>query len=158
VPPVPSAPPAPPGPQLGYEPGYQPGYQPGQPPGYAQGYQPGYAPGYSTPEAPPPFHPAYGYAAPVAPTNVSAIVLTVIAGLLTISCYFSLAGIPGLVLGIIALTQNNSDPAGSRRMSKIGWIVLGVVAVLHVIVYVVLIAMAVKLGSSLPSSTSSYSA
>lgn len=70
-------------------------------------------------------------------TNVSAIVLTVLAGLATVSCYFTLAGLPALVFGIIALTKQSSDPAGSRKMAKIGWIVFGVLVVLIVILLAV---------------------
>ncbi len=110
------------------------------------------APSYGTPPPPPPFAaPGYGptpgfgaagygstpgYGAPSSPTPTSAIVLVVISALATLSCYFSLAGIPALVLGIIALTRNAQDPEGARRMAKIGWIVLGAVSAVILVLVV----------------------
>jgi hypothetical protein len=73
---------------------------------------------------------AYG---PPPQTNASALVLTIISGILTVSCYFTLVGIPSLIIGIIALTKQNTDIEGSRRLSRIGWITFAIVGVLYVL-------------------------
>ena len=131
-----------------YAQGQQGGYDGSN--GYGQGQQGGYGgyDGYGQ-------QPGYYAAQPQqgAGTNVSAIVLTVLAGLTTLSCYFSLAGVPALVFAIIALTKQNSDMAASRRMTKIGWIVWGVLMVVVVIAIVVIIAVVVSHGSSSDPST-----
>lgn len=56
-----------------------------------------------------------------APVNVSAIALTVV-GVVTVS-------IVALGFGILALMKNSTDPAGSRRLTKIGWIVWAILFV-----------------------------
>ena len=99
---------------------------------YAQqpyGQQP--APYASDPYAQQPYgqQPApYGqppYAAPgpygqPARTNGSALALTIISGLATVSC--CLLSAPALILGIVALTKQSTDPEGSARMTRYGWI------------------------------------
>ena len=61
-------------------------------------------------------------------------------------------GIPSLIFGIIALTSNRTDPAGSRKQAKTGWILLavnfGVVVLLVIAGFAVLISR-----SSTPSNT-----
>lgn len=102
----------------------------------------GQAPPY-TPYGQAPPYPPYGeapsslYQTPQ--QNVSAIVLTIVSALLTVSCYFSLVGIVPLVIAIIALTKQGTDITGSRRLSRIGWIVLGVLALLFVAVAAALV-------------------
>ena len=73
--------------------------------------------------------PAYGqspYAtgAP-APSNTSAIILTIVSGVSMLSTAF-LVGIPSLIFGIMALTSNSTDPVGSRKKSRTGWIIFAV--------------------------------
>ena len=132
VPPPPQAPPA------AYPPAaYQtPTYQPAQHP----------APGpQAYPPPPPSAYPQYGvppvgYAAPQQ-TNVSGLVLTIMSGLLVFSCYFTLIGLPSFIIGIIAMTKQNTDWEGSRRLARIGWIVLGslfALAILAVIAFIVI--------------------
>jgi len=89
-------------------------------------------------------YPAYGqspYATGV-PSNTSAIILTIVSALTTLSTCF--IGIPSLVLGIMALTSNSTDPQGSRKKSRTGWIVLainaGIVIVLGVVAAILLLA------------------
>jgi hypothetical protein len=77
---------------------------------------------------------------PAPPVSGSTIVLTVISALLTVSCYFTVAGIAPLIIAIIALTRNTADPAGARRLTRIGWIVLGAGSALIVLGIVVFIA------------------
>lgn len=87
-----------------------------------------------------PAHPtAAGYQVPPMPTtyvaprqNTSAIVLTIVAGIMTVSCYFTLIGVVPLILGIVAMTRQNSDWEGSQRLSRIGWIVMAVLGGLAV--------------------------
>lgn len=113
-----------------------PTYQPAQHP----------APGQQAyPPPPPSAYPQYGvppvgYAAPQQ-TNVSGLVLTIISGLLVFSCYFTLIGLPSFIIGIIAMTKQNTDWEGSRRLARIGWIVLGslfALAILAVIAFIVI--------------------
>ena len=104
------------------------------PPPYAQGPPPpAYAQGpppvpYGQPPSAPAYQ-AYGQqpygSGQHAPTNTSAIVLTVVSGLSVFSC--NILAIASLVLGIVALTKNTTDHEGSRRLTKIGWIVFAAV-------------------------------
>lgn len=102
---------------------------PPQPAGYGQPPYPGYA--------------GSGYAgSPVVgpPVPASTVVLLVISGLLTLSCYGAVIGLAPLVLSIIAMTRYKQEPARARQLTRIGWIVLaavGVVAVLAVIAVIV---------------------
>jgi len=88
-----------------------------QPPSQPYGQQPGAQ------------YPAYGqqtYATgPQTETNGSAIALTILSGVFMLSTCF-VVGIPSLIFGIMALTSNNTDPAGSRKKTKTGWIIFGV--------------------------------
>lgn len=96
-----------------------------------------------------PAHPTTaGYPVPPMPAtyvaprqNTSALVLTIVAGIMTVSCYFTLIGVVPLILGIVAMTRQNSDWEGSQRLSRIGWIVmavLGGLAVASLIFFMVL--------------------
>lgn len=98
------------------------------PPGsYASGpYPPG--PYTSAPE---------GYRAP---SNASALVLTILSGVAVLFC----AGvfvIPALVLGILGLTRQATDPEGSRRYSRWGWWAFGVGVVLTVIAVIAVVGL-----------------
>ncbi len=76
-------------------------------------------------------------------TNGSAIVLTILSGIFMLSTCFTV-GIPSLVFGIMALTSNSTDPAGSRKKTKTGWILFGinfgVVVLLAIVAFGLLIA------------------
>jgi hypothetical protein len=151
-------PPAPPGAAYPY--GQQPPAPQGSPPAappmsnpYAQqppvqqyGQQ---APAYG--QQPPVQH--YGQQAPAygqqpfgtgAPTesNVSAIVLTILSAL----SLCNLLAIGSLVLGIIALTKTSTDPEGSRRLTKIGWIVFAVVWAVTILGFVGYVVAVVSTG------------
>lgn len=109
-------------------------------------------------QAPPPpsalpqqWIPPQGYAGtqPAYPqTNTSALVLLIVSGMMTLSCYFTVVGIAPLILAIVAMTKQNTDWAGSRRLSKIGWIVLGVLFGLCVLGFIAFVAMAVMSDTS----------
>jgi hypothetical protein len=104
---------------------------------YAQQYpdhqqHPGSAP---SPYAPSPYAPA-PYAAPGTHgqpprTNRNALVLTVISAITTVSCCLLTA--PALILGIVALTRQSTDPESSARMTRYGWIAFAVAAALGVV-------------------------
>ena len=47
-----------------------------------------------------------------------------------------LASIPGLVMGIVGMTKQSTDPAGAARITKIGWIVFGALLVLSILAFV----------------------
>jgi hypothetical protein len=74
-----------------------------------------------------------------APTeaNVSAIVLTILSAL----SLCNLLTLGSLALGIIALTKSSTDPEGSRRLTRIGWIVFAVVWALVILSIVALIVL-----------------
>ncbi|MBO1753617.1 DUF4190 domain-containing protein [Allobranchiibius sp. CTAmp26] len=99
-----------------------------------------------------------GYYSPPSPqgngNNTSAIVLTVASGLAIFFCCG--AGLPSLIMGIIALTKQAADPAGAARLAKIGWIVFGVLVALAVIAFVGLIALGTFAGGSGSSDTYQY--
>ena len=128
-------------------------YVPGGPSGQQQ--LPAYEPGRSAPLPQPPGTPlpppyAYPMGAPT-PTNTSAIVLIVLSSLTIFTgCLGDDAklpldiGIPGLVLGILGVTKQATDPEGAAKLTKIGWISFGaligltLLAVAGVILFAVL--------------------
>jgi hypothetical protein len=126
--------------------GQQPGY--GQQPTYGQPQPYGQDPyAQPAPYAPPPA----GYGAST--TNSSALTLTIISGV-SILCCGGLFTIPALILGIVALAKQSTDPSGSARMTRYGWIAFAVGMALVVIVAVVLIAIALAGGFDTSVSTS----
>lgn len=99
---------------------------PYQQPGVPYGSPP--APAYGPP-------PAYGSA----PTNnASAIILTIVSGVSLVFCG-GLLVIPALIFGIMALTKQSSDPEGSRRLTRNGWIayVIGILVTILAIVGII---------------------
>ena len=122
--------------------------QPGQQyPAYSQ-QQPGYGQQY----------PAYGqeyYAtgAPSTPSNTSAIFLTIVSGLFTVTT--CVIGIPSLIFGIMALTSNSTDPIGSRKKAKTGWIIFAVNAGLIVLAAIAVGAIIIANSDSGPSNFNS---
>lgn len=121
-------------------------YVPPPPPGYTPtpaGYGP--PPGLGVPQAygqPGYPQPAMYSAPPSNPTPASTIVLLVLSAFLTISCYFSLAGLPPLVLSIVALTKNSTDPAQCKKLTKIGWIVFAILVLLVIAGFAALLIVA----------------
>ncbi|HEY5247081.1 MAG TPA: hypothetical protein VIJ15_01320 [Dermatophilaceae bacterium] len=134
--------PLPPAQPYGQQPPAQPYGQ--QPPAQPYGQQPPAQPYGQQPAGQP--YPAYGqqsYATgPHAETNVSAIVLTILSALFTMTT--CVIGIPSLIFGIMALTSNTADPVGSRKKAKTGWIIFavnfGIVALIAVIGFGLLLA------------------
>ncbi len=107
--------------------------------GYGYGNQPGY----------------YAPAPQQGGSNTSAIVLTVASGIATLFCCGS--GIPSLIFGIIALTKQQNDPAGSAKMTKIGWIVFAVLVVLAIIAIIIYFAVIINYASDNPRYSDTYS-
>jgi len=92
----------------------------------------------------------YGTGAPAA-TNTSAIVLTILSG---VSMMFgNLLAVGSLVLGIMALTSNSTDPVGSRKKTKTGWIIF---AVVWAVAFVVLLIAVIALVAFMPGSGSGF--
>jgi len=163
---APLVPPAPPGVASPY--GQQPPTPPAVPPvsnPYAQQPPAPYAQPVSDPYGQPPAppygqqYPTYGqqyYAtgAPSAPSNTSAIILTIVSGLATITT--CVIGIPSLIFGIMALSANSTDPVGSRQKSKTGWIIFAVNAGIVILLAVVAIAFLVIGGTSSTTFDSGY--
>ena len=112
-----------------------------QPPAYGQ--QPPAPPYGQQPPAPPYGQQYYATGAPTVPSNTSAIILTIVSGVSMLGSAF-FVGIPSLIFGIMALTSNSTDPVGSRKKSRIGWIIYavnaGVVVLLVIIAIIGLIA------------------
>jgi len=91
---------------------------------------------------------AYGqppYALPPAPygpppQNGSALALTIVSAIATLMC--CLFSLPALVLGIVALSKQSSDPQGSARLARWGWFALAGGAALAVIAVVIFFVIA----------------
>lgn len=164
---VPMVPPTPPGASSTY--GQQPPAPQAAPPAsnpYAQQPPPTYAAPASNPYAQQPPAPPYGqqyptygqpsYAtgAPSAPSNTSAIILTVVSGLATLTT--CVIGIPSLIFGIMALSANSTDPVGSRQKSRTGWIIFAVNVGIVVLLAVAAIALFFIGGTSSTSFDSGY--
>lgn len=142
VPPYGSPPPAsgpPPGP-------YGPPSAPYGPPSAPYGApSPQYGPPVPYYGSPPGYGPPPGYAFP-RPTPASMIVLVVLSALATTSCYFTLAGLPAVILGAIALSRNATDPQQAQRLARTGWIVLGGVSAFIVLAVAVVVAVSMGTG------------
>ncbi|MDP9218922.1 MAG: hypothetical protein M3P23_00075 [Actinomycetota bacterium] len=139
-------------PQYGQQPGYpqaqypqaqyphtpsgQPQYGQAQygPPQYGQYPQPA---GYGTPQY-------GGYPQPPA-TPGSTIALVIVSGVFTLGCLF---GIASLILGIIALTKVRTELDECKRLTKIGWIVFGVLAGVALVAAIVIIGILASLDTS----------
>lgn len=139
-----------------------PEHQPGQAPSGGGGYLPGgYQPqgtqGYPTSQggpalpsgAPNPFGPPPATTQP----NTSAIVLTVLSGMATLSVYCACIGLPPLIFGILGITKQSTDPEGAARMTKIGWIVFVVMSALTALAAIGLFAWYLADTSSSPSTS-----
>lgn len=77
--------------------------------------------------------PGTGQYANPTPASPSTIALTIVSGVLTISGICCIVGIVPLILGVVAMTQNSSDPAQAAKLTRIGWIVLVLLSVLFVL-------------------------
>ena len=64
-------------------------------------------------------------------------------------------GIPSLIFGIMALTSNSTDPVGSRKKSRTGWIVFAVNA--GVVALLAVAALAALIIGSISSTNSDFS-
>ncbi len=120
VPPPPSAP-------YGTPPPVNPYPTSGQSP-YGQPQAP-----YGDPNAPYGAPPQAYYQQLPSQSNTSALVLTIISGLGMFCCGLSVVS---LVLGIIALVKQSTDPVQSAKLAKWGWIAFAVTAVLGVLLVV----------------------
>ena len=92
----------------------------------AYGQQP-----YSLPPAP--------YGPP--PQNGNALALTIVSAIGTVLC--CLFCLPSLVLGIVALSKQSTDPQGSAKMARWGWYALAGAALLAVLCIVAFFAFGV---------------
>jgi hypothetical protein len=148
---APAAPPAGAAPADSYP---QPPY--GQPP-YGQpeyGQQPYAQPQYAPqPYAQQPYgQPAYGYPPYGAQPERSngAVVLTIVSAVATAMC--CLLFTPSLVFGIVALTKQSTDPAGSARLTRYGWIAGAITLGLGILAVILFVALGAF--SSIGGSTS----
>lgn len=105
---------------------------------------------YGTPASPygtPP--PAY-YQSAAPQSNTSALVLTIVSAIGTLSCCLPL---PALILGIMALTKQTSEPERSAQLAKYGWITFGVMVGLAVIAFIAFMGIAIV---SAPTTTTDF--
>lgn len=161
--------PAPPQPTYGTVDSY------GQPPAYGQATQPPYgqqptygqqAPGYGQSAhgqptygqamAPAPGPYPYAAAAQASGTNTSAMILTIVSAISVLFCG-GLLVIPAMVMGIVGLTKQSTDPEGASRMARNGWIAYAVGVVATIIVVIAFFGFFAALMSSIASSTPSTS-
>lgn len=113
----------------------------------ASGSPSGAAP-YGMPASPygtPP--PAY-YQSAAPQSNTSALVLTIVSAIGTLSCCLPL---PALILGIMALTKQSTEPEQSAKLAKYGWITFGVMVALAVIAFIAFIGFFVVSSSTTTS-------
>ncbi|HET6967771.1 MAG TPA: hypothetical protein VFI44_05815 [Ornithinibacter sp.] len=111
----------------------QEGY--GQPPHAPQGY------GQQVGGYPPAPYAAPGTYGQPPRTNGSALTLTIISGITTVSCCLFTA--PALILGIVALTKQSTDPEGSSRMTRYGWTAFAVAIALGLVAIGIFVALGV---------------
>ena len=78
------------------------------------------------------------------PTSGWTIALVVVSAF---CLFFVLVGVPSLVIGIIALTKARTEPAEAKRLTWIGWLVLGILLAVLVVFVVVVVALAVSTSS-----------
>ena len=124
--------------------GQQPSYGQ-QPPVQPYGQQPpgGYGQQY----------PGYGQQPYTTGANGSAIVLTILSVLSLFVCNPLALG--SLIVGIVALTKNATDPQGSRRLTKTGWIVFAVIwtlTIVGLVLFVITRGLSDDLNGSVPGS------
>jgi hypothetical protein len=67
--------------------------------------------------------------------------LTIVSALATVTT--CVIGIPSLIFGIMALTSNSTDPVGSRKKSRTGWIIFAVNAGVIVLAAVAILAIVI---------------
>lgn len=111
--------------------------------------------GTSMDQLPPLGPPTGGYAGTPSPRSdaeagapVSTIVLLVVSGIAVLTGFFTLAGIPALVLAIVALTRAGTDPAAARRLTRTGWWVFVGLIVLGLVLAGIGIALLIAFGSA----------
>ena len=111
----------------------------GQPPAYGRHPAYGQAPyGGPSPYGPSPYTAPGMYGPPQ--RSGSALALSITAGILTVFCC-SVLTLPSLILGIVALSKQSTDPQGSARLARYGWIAFGIgvfITVLAIIVFAAL--------------------
>jgi hypothetical protein len=67
--------------------------------------------------------------------------LTIVSALATVTT--CVIGIPSLIFGIMALTSNSTDPVGSRKKSRTGWIIFAFNAGLILLAGVAILAIVI---------------
>ncbi|WFN92196.1 hypothetical protein ACK8HH_14960 [Gordonia sp. LUNF6] len=138
--------------------------QPAQAYGYGYGY--GYPVAGGAPASPqypavPGYQSPYTQGPPPESSATSAILATVFAGLLLVSCYGSLIGIAPLIFGIIGINKSNAVAKhwyvgqreaayaaveSARKMSMWAWISMGIGFLVELVAVLVIVAVAVNAG------------
>ena len=100
----------------------------------------GQAPPYGDPTTygPGPYAAPGTYGAPQ--RNGSALALTITAGILSVLCC-SVLTVPALILGIVGLSKQSTDPEGAARMTRYGWIAFGVGVLVSILALTVFFAL-----------------
>lgn len=100
---------------------------------------------YGTPAAPYGTPPQAYYQSAPPQSNTSALVLTIVSAIGTLSCCLPL---PALILGIVALSKQTTEPQRSAQLAKYGWITFGAMIALAVIAFIAFIGFSVVTSSS----------
>ncbi len=77
------------------------------------------------------------------PTN-TALPLTIVSAIATVFC--CLLSLPSLIIGIVALSKQATDPYGAAKLTRWGWIILGITAVVAVVGVVAFFALGAAAG------------
>ena len=98
----------------------------------------------------------YGSPFPAPPQpgqNTGALALTITSAVASALC--CLLCVPALIFGIVALSKQSSDPVGSARMTRYGWVALGITLAVGILLVVGFVALAVA-GAFEGSGSSGY--
>jgi hypothetical protein len=101
---------------------------------------------YGSPYAPTPYTGGTAAQSPSVPP--STIVLAVISGLATLTCWGAPVGLAPMIMAIIALASYKEDIERARRLTRWGWIVFGILAAVAALIIILIIVLAIASNSS----------
>ncbi|HEX5510126.1 MAG TPA: hypothetical protein VFX41_00295 [Actinomycetales bacterium] len=101
---------------------------------------------YGSPYAPTPYTGGAPAQSPSVPP--STIVLAVISGLATLTCWGAPVGLAPMIMAIIALASYKQDIDRARRLTRWGWIVFGILAAVAALIIILIIVLAIASNSN----------
>ncbi|NNH22483.1 hypothetical protein HLB09_05130 [Pseudokineococcus marinus] len=81
----------------------------------------------------------------------STLVLLVVSGLAVFTGVATLAGVPALVIGVVAATSASTDRARAERLTRTGWLVFAGVIAAVVVLAVLALVLVLVIGGGLIS-------